>query len=272
MPEPINSETEDFIRTQEFSQLQPKEKNAYLTKLSRRASLTLGVGGVGLLVMANQESAQAVPYKGRTAEQINEALDKFEVEKLYHRLRQARDMSDWPELVSCYQPDAIIDISWFKGTAAEFAKASVGMAEKLQSFHEVFPGVVKLNGNRAISQTMVVIHLISELDGCEVDCVGYCYGRYRIERRTDEWLVAAGTSIYIYDTLIPTDPNRVPKLDQTKLASYRPSYRYISYMLEKRGLPHRNDRAGMDKPETVKALIAADLDWLNGGEGKIAGA
>ena len=193
-------------------------------------------------------------------------LDRHEVEKVYHRARLARDMQWWDELVACYHPDAILDLSWFKGTVADFAKASVGMATKMSSFHEVFPAVVELDGNRALSTNMVAIHLIAEIGGVEVDCVGYSFGRLRVERRTGAWLIAGSETIYIHDTMVPVVPGRLPELDLDRLKGYRPSYKFLSYMLEARGLQARHDRPGMDRPDIVRRALERDRAWLAGGD------
>lgn len=195
---------------------------------------------------------------------VAEDLDRFEVEKVYHRARLARDLEMWDELVACYHPDAILDISWFKGTVAEFVQASLGMKKTLKSFHEVFPGTVQLNGNRAINTNMVAIHLIADIHGVEVDCVNYCFGRLRVEKRTDRWLIAGGETIYLHDTLIPTVPGQVPEIDMAKLSAYRPSYKFLCYTLEARGLPWRDDRPGPDRPDTVQRVIDSDMAWLAG--------
>lgn len=43
------------------------------------------------------------------------------------------------------------------------------MADQLQSFHQIGPSVIEINQSRAPIDTLVVVHLISELDGIQVD-------------------------------------------------------------------------------------------------------
>lgn len=210
---------------------------------------------------ADQKHERSAETHGFKASEI---ADRTEIELLYHRLRQARDMGWWDRLAACYHSDTILDLSWFKGPVTEFAKATTKMASRLFSFHEIGASVVEINRNRATIDTLVVIHLISELDGIGVDCVGYCRERMKVERRTDKWLFAGVNSIYLYDTLIPTNPARVPRLDEEKLNSFRPSYRFLSYMLTERGLPARDDLPGADRPESVRAVVEEEEAWLCG--------
>ncbi len=192
------------------------------------------------------------------------STDRAEIENILCRERVVRDMEQWDDLAACYNADSIVDISWFNGTGAEFARASAGMTDRLFSFHEIGATVTDICGNRALTDTGVAIHLIAEVHGIEVDCVGYIRSRARLERKTDKWLMSGLRAVYIHDLMIPLNPSCVPQLDTERLATFRRSYRYLAYMLVARGLPARDDLPGVDQPETVKALIDAEEKWLQG--------
>ena len=66
--------------------------------------------------------------------------------------------------------------------------------------------------------------------------------------------------------MIPGDPTRVPLLDQADLAKYRPSYRFVYFMLAHHGMKTRNDLPGTDEPATIEALRRAEERWLNANE------
>ncbi len=191
--------------------------------------------------------------------------DRIEIEDIVRRERRARDMQQWDDLAACYNNDSHIDISWFQGSRAEFARAGARMASQLLSFHELGAPVITVRGNRALSDMGVTIHLISEIEAVEVDCVGYCRSLARIERKSASWLMAGHRVIYVHDWLVPVIPGRVPAIDEARLGGYRKSYRFLSYMLDGRGLAPRDDLPGVDRPDRVEQLLAGEDLWLSGG-------
>ena len=88
---------------------------------------------------------------------------------------------------------------------------------------------------------------------------------WRVQKLKGQWLIAGLRGIYIRDTLIPRNPNQVVKLDEERLSKFRPSYRYLSYVLTAGGQPAHDDLPGVDQPETVAALRAAESKWLEQG-------
>ena len=187
---------------------------------------------------------------------------RIEIEDVLRRERLARDMQRWDDLAACYNDDSFIDISWFQGSGAEFAAAGARMASQMLSFHELGPPVVTVNGRRALTDMGITIHLIADIEGIEVDCVGYCRSLGRFERKSALWLMSGHRVIYVHDWLVPIVPGRIPQIDEARLARYRRSYRFLSYMLEARGLLARDDLPGIDRPETVEALRVGEKAWL----------
>ena len=56
---------------------------------------------------------------------------------------------------------------------------------------------------------------------------------------------------------MPANPAQTVTVDPVKLASYRASYRFMSYILEERGTKVRGDLPGIDRPEDVNTLKAS---------------
>jgi hypothetical protein len=191
--------------------------------------------------------------------------DRQAIADIIARERAARDAADWTELARCYTANSLVDLSWFRGTGAKFAEASAGMATTMFSFHELGPTVIDLHGDRALGDTGCTIHLIGELDGVEVDVLGYNRLRARVQREDDEWRMAGLRSIYIHDLIVPLNPSTPPRVARKDLENYRRSYRRLCHMLVNHGLPARDDLPGVDKPETVAALVAAEKAWLHDG-------
>ncbi len=198
-------------------------------------------------------------------ERVDQSVARGEIVELVQRERLARDMQQWDELVSCYSAESEVEISWFKGSGAEFAAASARMMSgTLQTFHQMSPTVTRINGDRALADSGCAIHVLGKIDEVDVNVVAQARVWSRVERQDASWLLSSLRVVYLRDVIIPVDPGRVPTLDQAKLASYRPSYRFVSFMLAHHGMKTRNDLPGTDQPEALNRLRKADEDWLSG--------
>ncbi len=199
-----------------------------------------------------------------TTDSPHEQSDRVMILDAMARERAARDASDWDELARCYTDDSLVDLSWFTGTGAAFAQASAGMAEKMFSFHEFGASVIDIDGDRALGNSSCTIHLIAGMDGVGVDVLGYIRSRARLQRQEGRWMMAGLKAVYLHDLIVPLDPSRPPQIAPGTLEKYRRSYRGLCHMLVGQGLPARDDLPGVDKPDTVAALVAAETAWLHG--------
>lgn len=240
-------------------------------QVTRRASLfgavagALAVGGTAAHALGTRPASPTDDWSALAQEQI----DAMAINQLVLRERRARDMKEWDELAACYTADSVVDMSWFKGTGAAFAQASAKMAARgLLTFHEPGPTFTRLLGNRALGDTAMTLHVVREIDGVDVDITGYIRALTRHERQSNGgWLMAGFRSYYIHDLILPVNPSQVPKIDPATVKDYRPSYRYLSYVLSLSGHPINNDLPGIDRPETVNTLIAGEEAWLAAGQG-----
>lgn len=196
----------------------------------------------------------------------NDQVDRIEITDLIMRERLARETGNWGEEAACFDANAIIAVSWFKGSGVEFVEA----AKKSRStsdlhFDSMSPATITIKNGRAIADTACAVHESSFLDGVDVIMTSYTRLLWRVQLRHGKWLIVGLRGIYVRDELVPSNPNRVPKLDETRLASYRASYRYLAYMLATRGVIPLDDLAGVDRPETVVAMRAEEIKWLDEG-------
>lgn len=190
-------------------------------------------------------------------------LDRLAIADLVVRERTARDGLRWAEMAACYHPESTVDISWFKGSAAEFVQATEQMASGgLYTFHEMGASDVTLRGHRALVDSNCSVQFFSVLDGAEVNIVSHCRLKWRVQRSAGCWLIAGLRSVYLRDVLLPVNPLQLPELDLPLLASLRPSYRHIAYRALREGRHLPGDLAGADMPTTVAALEAAEQQWL----------
>ena len=196
----------------------------------------------------------------------NELLDSIAITDVIMRERLARESHDWAAEAACFHPDAIVEVSWFKGSGGEFIDAGrKSPATDTVNFDSMSPAVVTVKDDRAIADTACAVHTFSWLDGVEVSTISYTRLLWRVQKLEGKWLVAGLRGIYIRDTLIPRNPSQALKLDEEKLSKFRSSYRYLSYVLTAGGRPAHDDLPGVDRPETVTALRAGEGEWLEQG-------
>ena len=193
-------------------------------------------------------------------------LDKLTVTELAQTERAARDRGDWAQMLATYHSDARVQVTWFEGPASAFVDESCRQyLAGTRTFHQIGATVVQLNGARAIAETGCAVHLRDEIAGEPCDVTAFCRYRCRAELRASEWGLVSLVGVYLKDRLASVRPGRWPTLDDTRLRRYRESYRYLSYLADERGHPANQERPGADRPDLVKAVLAADAVWLGGG-------
>jgi len=220
--------------------------------------------------MANGGSQQ--PPITRGSPDAAALLDQFAVTQVIARERLSHEAHDYDTEAACFHPDAIVDVSWYSGSATQFvdtgrkaaAKGRASTSLKATYFDSLSPPVVWVNGNRAIAEASTAVHSFALLGDVEVHVTAYTRLLWRVVKQQDGWLIMGLRGLYLRDTMQPVDPTQTITIDENKLAAFRPSYRFISYLTVSNGGPIRNDRAGLDRPETVLALRTADRMWLAG--------
>ena len=194
-----------------------------------------------------------------------ERFDRIDVADLILRERLARDSREWEEMAACYHPDAVVEVSWLKGSGADFVEMSKKAARPGSvniNFHLMTPPVVNVAGDRAISETPCTLRSFSKMGDGEISFQGFVRLFWRAQREGDRWLIAGLRCLYIKDEIKGRDPGFQPVFDLQTLQGYRDSYRYTSANLANLGIAVRDDLPGMDRPEMVTELRAADRGWL----------
>ena len=206
--------------------------------------------------------------------QIAEQLDRLAISELILRERTARDFARWSEMASYYHPESLVEVSWFKGSGAEFVDRTRQQYERTRqkpdqadrlNFHELGAAVVTLNGDRALADMHCTLHGFSPFDGVQCTMTGFTRLWWRAQRLDGRWLLAGLRCVYLRDMLTPVDPSQAPKLDEAELASYRPSYRFVCYNLVRQGITPQQDLPGIDQPEGVAELLRKEEEWLRQG-------
>lgn len=186
------------------------------------------------------------------------------VTALVLRERQSRDRARWDEMLDCYTADASIAMSWFAGPAAAFVDRSRSIdVGGSRGVHRLSPPVVRAHGGRALAEVPLVIEFRTDVSGVEADLCSFARSQYRAVRTDDGWRIAALTAVYERDTLAPAVPGTSLRIPAGAMDGLRPSYRCLAWHLRRTGYPVPDDLPGDDRPDTVEAVLAADLRWLN---------
>lgn len=215
---------------------------------------------------AYAEPALPPTARGAAPAATADLIDRFELLELVRLERFWRDQRQWRHLAECYVPDSRVLTTWFDGTGLAFAEASRELFEVRGSRaqHEIRPGWVRINGDRAICESPGAITVRMEFDGIEVDIVNSARFHSLAERTTQGWRLKTFTGIYNKDTLTPVDPAQRLSFDMTKLAAFRPSYRFLCYAMMLRGYSVRQDLPGDDDIALLNAFYAEADAWLEG--------
>ena len=190
--------------------------------------------------------------------------DEAAIASLIARERHWRDRGEWERMRESFHPRSRVRLSWFDGTGPDFVTASRTSTRPATTKHRLSPSVVDVAGGRAFAETSAVVETRTMQDGVEVDLFVYCRYINRLRRDADVWRLASVDTVREKDTMRPVDPGVILQLDPARLASYRPSYRFVSYNLESLGVAPQPDLPGDDRLDLLQPLYAAAENWLRG--------
>lgn len=193
---------------------------------------------------------------------LEEAADITAITQLVVRERESRDLCLWKRMADCFFEDSHVDISWFQGSGKEFVTASKGMYERgMCAKHRLGPILVSLNGERAVATLSGIIDIPESIDGVDLTLSAHSLFLYRVEKREGVWGLMSFGAVYRRDELIPATPGQSIAIPVEKLSKFRPSYRNLSWSLERKGYEVNHDLPGEDKPETVTAIMEEIFRW-----------
>ena len=193
--------------------------------------------------------------------------DREDIFDLVRRERFARDQRHWSVMRDCFDDEAHIRSSWFDGGADDYLEGTKRlMGYSPNGKHWVFPGYLGIEADRATVESPAMIFNRILLDGVEVDFHVYCRFFSRVRRRDDRWRLLSFEVIFERDIMRTVNPaDRLP-IDWQKLATYRPSYRFLTHAQESRGTRVNPDLYGDDRRDQLDAFYAAENRWLGGGD------
>jgi hypothetical protein len=199
---------------------------------------------------------------------MTESDDKLAIAELVQAWGVNRDQGKWDELRDTFTPDGQISISWFRGPHEQFVercKANFAAGDTWSRHHFHAPSI-KLNGDRAVVETPVIIRVRQKFKEVPVDLTAWSRFLDRIERHSAGWLIAERAAIYERDRLDPAEPSEAYELlfAAGGAARFPEQYRYMAFRLahtKGRRLAPVVYRDG--GPETAE-LYDRFSAWLNG--------
>ena len=202
------------------------------------------------------------------SEGLARLLDEQAIFALVKRERLARDTGRWDELAGCYWPQATVRVTWFTGSPRDFADASRRQYEsgKGQGIHIISPVWARIDGDRALVESLGTILTRTEFEGVLVDVTTWCRFFSRVRRGEAGWLLESFDGIYMKDRIDPVNPAARLELEPARLAAGRASYRHQAYLADFHGYPRNNELPGDDRRDLVAAFYAQAETWLAGGD------
>jgi hypothetical protein len=191
-----------------------------------------------------------------------ESADITAITQLILRERESRDLGLWERMRTCFWPESLIRVSWFRGNGADFITASMDMARRgVAAKHRLAPILVTLNGPRAVATLWGIIDLPAKLKGIEGILSTHSRFLYRVEKRSESWGIIGFDAVYMRDEFTPDSPGQTVSIDPGELESFRPTYRLLSYYLKTQGYAIDSLLAGADRPDLVEALHRELFTW-----------
>ncbi len=192
-------------------------------------------------------------------------FDRIDVAELILRERLARDNREWDEMAACWLDDSLVDVSWFRGNGPKFVELTRGnIKDNSYNFHVMTPPVVNVSGDHAISETPCALWDFSNIAGADSAYEGFVRLFWRARRSEGGWRLAGLRALYLVDLFHGRDPRRPPAFDPETLKTFRSPYRFLMCNLSNLGVPVRDDLPGIDQPEVVASMRAAEAAWLRG--------
>ena len=206
------------------------------------------------------------------------ALQRWKLREMAEGWPMYRDACEWENFDSIFHDDAHIYTTWSGRVHYKkfFEISKAGMDKGAFIMHRCVGAStdIRPDGTRAVTKLKSTITQRFTIGGCEVDVECDCRFCYLWERNdAGEWKARLVRHWYEKDKMIPVNPNKVPVLDEARLATYSPGYKMLAYGQEEtmdgikvlHGMPgHRREDAGTPSREAHDKLYFQCKKWLDG--------
>ena len=177
-----------------------------------------------------------------------------------------RDRGNWEQLRDTFWPNGTISLSWFDGPFEQFVDSIKEMAEKgTQAKHIVSQPLIKVNGNRAVSEVSVTLFARGVTGPLEIDLTTYLRFYDLLDKREGVWRISKRTAIYEKDRMDCVRPSLLFWIASLfiNLKKYPKACRFTGFALEKAGYEVAKNIVE-DPSEELNLLYKEGDDWLSG--------
>jgi hypothetical protein len=198
----------------------------------------------------------------REGNAVGERGDKQDIAEVVQNWALWRDTGDWVKLRGAFHRDGVMTATWYTGTADEFIDRCKAAWERgSRGGHFVGGSTVRLNGDKAIAESKLILYSRNVAEGVEVDIT--CYGRFfdRFAKDAGRWSILRRNVVYERDRMDPVGPSVAPQLDDTLLRRFPEGYRHMAYVQTKAGLAVDPELPTPRSAALGKLLRDAE-DWL----------
>ena len=121
----------------------------------------------------------------RFPQAVIESADITAITQLILRERESRDLALWERMRTCFWPDSLVRVSWFRGTGPDFVTGSIDMFRRgVPAKHRLGPILVTLIGTRAVATLSGIIDLPVNIHGVAGTLSTHARLLYRAEKRS----------------------------------------------------------------------------------------
>lgn len=144
------------------------------------------------------------------------------------------------------------------------------MVDRVSSTHSIQPVNIEINGDKALAFSYGHITLRFSENDKEYDMVSWGWWIHRTVKLQGasgrNWTLVAMRFMYDRDSITPTCPTPGPTLEIHPDDGARKSYKYLDWVLTRRGYSISRELAGTDDPSSIEKLRAQEHQWLKGDE------
>lgn len=196
----------------------------------------------------------------------SQMLAEQQIRQLRQQWAFTRDRGDWPAMASCFHPDAIVSLSWYSGPVdglIERLKVSDALRKQEEhSKHWLGNSCVRINEDRALLETDVMILMREYIDDSLFDYVSYCRFFDQVEKRDGQWRISRWTCAFDKDRLDAVLPGSSPAwLSEFDLHGPGSGFAFMRLRQEKKGRSVPSDTI-LGGSAAEKAMREHAESWL----------